>query len=88
MENQMTTIITKLKNLKFTQLLLGFFVGIITFLSGLLFLSEKKRKVAQSKVGEKTLENIELKAKNEVSVNSLSDIIARDNEDIRRRDGK
>lgn len=80
--------ITKVQSINIFQIIAGFFVGIIAFLSGLLMLSEKRRKQANQEIGEKEIENIELKSEKEVRDKSLPDVIARDNEELRARRNK
>lgn len=75
------TIWEKIKDLKIAQLVSGFFVGVIAFLSGLLLISERRRKNLEKELGETTIETIELKTKDSLNSKPLPDIISDDNKD-------
>lgn len=72
---------TKIKSLKLYEVLAGFVLGVIAFLSGLLVLANRQRKDAEQRAGEAEIENIELKVEKDVQSKSLPDLIDEHNKD-------
>lgn len=72
----MAKIIGWFKSVKLSEVIVGFFLGIVTFLTGLLAISEKRRQSAEKQGAQLELENIELKVKDEINSQPITDVIS------------
>ena len=71
----LSNLILKVKSFNITQGIIGFFAAIVAFLLSLLAIESKKRKDAETKAKEVSIENQELKIEKEIDSKPISDLV-------------
>lgn len=79
------TLMDKIFSFFSLETIVGFFLGIIAFISSLLFISERKRKKLETQNTLNEIKNIENEAQNEIYKKSLSDVISEHNSERIKR---